>query len=409
MRNVLKNTGWLLGGRGVNAIFSLGYLALATRILGVEDFGRFVLIVGLGQAMVGIAGFHTWQLVVRWGGREETADDAVGFALALDAVSVVVGIALSAILLYPLEGWLPLDRDHQLPALLFCVASMLAIRSTPTGLLRLHDRYAWAVAAESVLPLIRFIGAALVAWFMPSETGFLIAWGVAELVCALAHWISAARCHPIPWSRFSLFRLPAKVGGAWQFAWGTKLSGSLSVVSRQVFLLLIGTFGGAALAGIYRVAAQLGQALLKLAQSLLFAIYPELERDPDAAHATARRVGRIAALTALAAVIIAAAAGKWLIVAVAGAGFAAAYMPMVILSAAGGVELAGASLEALLVARGRALAAFLIRGMPTFASLAALPWLIDWIGAAGAASAVLGASGVTLAGYLYATRLPRTA
>ncbi|MEH6677535.1 MAG: hypothetical protein V7702_09955, partial [Phenylobacterium sp.] len=35
LRRVLANTGVLLGGRAVNAVLSLGYMALAARSLGI--------------------------------------------------------------------------------------------------------------------------------------------------------------------------------------------------------------------------------------------------------------------------------------------------------------------------------------------------------------------------------------
>jgi hypothetical protein len=72
IRRALTNTGWLMGARGINAVLSLGYLALATRSLGLEGFGKFVLAVSFSQAIAGLASFQTWQAVVRWGhGRED--------------------------------------------------------------------------------------------------------------------------------------------------------------------------------------------------------------------------------------------------------------------------------------------------------------------------------------------------
>ena len=50
IRRALTNTGWLMGARGINAVLSLGYLALATRALGLEGFGKFVLAVSFAQA-----------------------------------------------------------------------------------------------------------------------------------------------------------------------------------------------------------------------------------------------------------------------------------------------------------------------------------------------------------------------
>ncbi|MCB2084010.1 MAG: oligosaccharide flippase family protein, partial [Sphingomonadaceae bacterium] len=86
MKRLLRNIGWLLSGRAVNAVLSLVYLALATRSLGIEQFGYFALIVALGQTVTGLANFQTWQFVVRWGANGDGAGEATGFAIALDAI-----------------------------------------------------------------------------------------------------------------------------------------------------------------------------------------------------------------------------------------------------------------------------------------------------------------------------------
>ena len=100
MKRLFTNMGWLLGGRGINAVLSLVYLALATRTLGLEGFGWFAAIVALGQAVTGLANFQTWQFIVRWGangnGEANATAEATGFAIALDSLSVVMGIAMAA-------------------------------------------------------------------------------------------------------------------------------------------------------------------------------------------------------------------------------------------------------------------------------------------------------------------------
>lgn len=67
MKQVFANMGWLLGGRGFNAVLSLVYLAIAARTLGTEGFGHFALIIALGQAITGFSSFQTRQFIVRWG------------------------------------------------------------------------------------------------------------------------------------------------------------------------------------------------------------------------------------------------------------------------------------------------------------------------------------------------------
>ena len=87
MHRLIRNIGWLLTGRGVNAVLSIVYLALATRTLGLDHFGYFAIILALGQTVTGLANFQTWQFVVRWGVGEDGPGDATGFAIALDMLS----------------------------------------------------------------------------------------------------------------------------------------------------------------------------------------------------------------------------------------------------------------------------------------------------------------------------------
>jgi O-antigen/teichoic acid export membrane protein len=92
------------------------------------------------------------------------------------------------------------------------------------------------------------------------------------------------------------------------------------------------------------------------------------------------------------------------IIVIAGHEYLAAYGPMLILAGAAAIELAGAPLEALLVARGRALTNFLLRAVPTALALVALPLAVARGGADGAAAAVLVASALSVAGLMILSR-----
>jgi len=404
IRRALTNTGWLMGARGINAALSLGYLALATRALGLEGFGNFILVTAFAQAVSGVVSFQTWQSVVRWGQRRETVADAIGFSIALDLLSVVAGSIVAAVLLAFAGDWLPVPQELHREAFGLTVVWLLALRSTPTGILRLHDRYAKAAAADSVTSIVRIAGSAVAFIFSPTIPTFLLAWAAGELVTAAAYWLYALQNERLSVRAISLTTLPRLEPKVWSFVWGTGLSGTLLIASRQLIVLLVGTFGGAAMAGIYRVAAQLGEGLLKLAQALLRATYPELVRDPEKARHIARRIGQIALVTGIATVAVAALAGHWVLDIIAGREYRAAYVPMIILSAAAAVELAGASLEALLVARGHAFRNFMLRAVPTALAVAILPFAVSANGASGASLAVLAASSLTVAGLLWVNR-----
>ena len=411
MKRLFSNIAWLLGGRGFNAVMSLIYLYLATHTLGLEGFGHFALIVALGQAITGFANFQTWQFIVRWGANgagsadapdPESVRDATGFAMALDMLSVVIGTIAAGLVILTAAAWLPLPQELYPLAFGYCVVSLLSIRTTPTGLLRLRFKFAIATAAEAVQPAIRAGGAVLAFWFMPDVTGFIAAWAASEVCVAIALWIAARREDKVDFSAISLRRIPARYSDAWAFVWSTNMSGSLTIAGKQVIILLVGTFGGAALAGGFRVASQLGQALVSLAQTVSKAILPELVHAKDNALAMARRMANIALVAGVVAVVVALLGGRWALSVLAQDDFSAFYWAMVILSIAGAVELIGASLESLLVSAGRAGTAFLVRAVPTVLALVLLETAIDWNGAKGAAFAVLGSSSLAVIGFYVA-------
>jgi len=402
MHRLLKNILWLLGGRGFNAVMSLLYLAIATRTLGLDGFGHFALVVALGQAVTGIANFQTWQFVVRWGAGEDGPGEATGFAIALDMLSVLLGSILAAVVIGTAQLWLPLPDDLLLVAFGYCIISLISIRTTPTGLLRLRFKFGTATAAEAVQPAIRAVGAILALFFMPTVTGFILAWGASEITVAIALWIAAARDQKIDMSQISLRNIPRDHPEAWRFVWSTNLSGSLNIAGKQVMILLVGSLGGEALAGGFRVASQLGQALVQLAQTVSKAIYPELVHAKDEALMMARRMANIALIGGVLAVLTALVLGRWGLKFVAGPEFTGFYWAMVILAIAGAIELVGASLESLLVSAGNAGTAFVVRAVPTVLALLLLDVAIDWNGAKGAAFTVLGSSSLAVIGFYIA-------
>ena len=398
MRRLMRNIGWLLSGRAVNAVLSLVYLALATRTLGLDGFGHFAIIIALGQTVTGLANFQTWQFVVRWGAGPDGPGEATGFAIALDLLSVAVGSILAAILVLTAQLWLPLPDELLWVAFGYCIISLLSIRTTPTGLLRLRFEYGRATAAEAVQPIVRAAGAGLAFFYMPTVVGFVLAWAAAELAVAVALWLTAGRLERIDLSQISLFRIPRDHAGAWRFVWSTNMTGSLNVGAKQVMILLVGAIGGEGAAGGFRVAAQLGQALVQLAQTVSKAIYPELVHAQDTAHDIARRMANIAFIAGILAVVVTLLFGRWGLSVIAGDEFRV-YWAMVILAIAGAIELVGASLESLLVSAGRAGTAFIVRAVPTVLALALLDVAMGWNGLKGAAFTVLGSSALAVIGF----------
>jgi O-antigen/teichoic acid export membrane protein len=400
LRRVGANAGWLLAARGAQAMLSIAYLAIATRTLGLADFGRFTLIVAIGQGISGVVGFQTWQFVVRYGAQAEADGDASGvdriiaFAALLDVAAAVLGslLALAAIVL--LGPQLSLPRALYGAAFGFCFAILIAVRSTPIGVLRLDQRFRDAALADSVSPGVRAAGAVLAALLHPTVTGFLCAWAAAELATAVAYWWTALQRRRLAFSPAGLRRLAREQPSLWRFVLLTNLSSTLTLTVKQFTLIVVGAFGGPAAAGMFRVAAQLAQAMVKATQTFSRAAYAELVLafTNGSDRALLIQLTLIAGAVAVAMVGFAALFGAPLLHLIATRQFSGAYGPIVILVAAAGLDLLGFAFEPAMTARGHAGAAFRLRVVASGAQAGLLFLLLPAFGLVGGAWATFGGS-----------------
>jgi O-antigen/teichoic acid export membrane protein len=375
LRSAARNLGWLLASRSVLAILSLFYLGFATRTLGVVDFGRFALITGAVQALTTFVGFQTWQIIVQYGVQPLHDGDSprlarlFRLAARLDLSSAILGALLTIGILQIWANAFGIPRDLMHYTLVFAVIQLLTIRSTPLGILRLRDKFSLSALADSMTPVIRFVGAGAAMLFDPTIRGFMIAWAAAELVTAATYWIMVWRSGDFALmlgGRSGWRALVAENLGVVKFALSTNASATLGLSSKQIPLLLVGASIGPAAAGAFRLAAQVAQALAKLSQLLSRAAFPEIVRAvrtaaPERLRYILVRTMLASSAAALAILAVVALIGEPMLKLVGGKSFGSAYPVLLWLAAAGCFDLATVSLDTVLTAVNRAGTVFAIR------------------------------------------------
>jgi O-antigen/teichoic acid export membrane protein len=414
LARVIENAVWLLSGKAVGAVLSLIYIGLATRDLGPEAFGQFVLVIGTSQTVSAAVTFQTWQVVVNYGmphivsGERAPLGRLLAFCVALDFGAALAGCVIATVGVFLLAGPLGWDAALAREALLFCFVVLLSFRSTAIGILRLYDRFGMAAAADAVTPVVRLIGATVVVTaFEPTITGFLVAWGAAEILTAAAHWALAVReargaLDASSWR--GLGGAPREMPGLWRFAGITNMGVTLNALGKQFSVLLVGLAVGPAAAGGYRLAFQLGRSLAKLSDLMARSAFAELARVHVAHTAEQlRRLFRNAARFSLVAGVVIVALllliGRPVLGLVAGEDYLPAYPLLLMLGTAAALELGGSSFEPALLTTGRAGTAFRLRVAITAIQGALLAALLPWWGVTGAAVAALVASALGLGLY----------
>jgi O-antigen/teichoic acid export membrane protein len=412
----LRNAGWLLGGKGVSGLFSLVYLALAARGLGVEGFGRFAMILSYGQAVANIVQFQSWQTVIRYGAhhlKEERFPELrriLAFTGTLDfsaASSGVIIAAVGAFIVGPHLGWSPADR---LVAAVFGISLLFGVRGTPIGILRLFDRFDLSTYAESVLPTMRLIGAVAVYLTGPTIVKFLLVWAIADLLTSItvwwiAHGVVRRRAHA-PSGAF-LRGVTIENVGLWRFAWTTNITASINLIWQQLPVLAVGGSAGAGVAGGYRIASQVASALGKPTSLMTRAIYPEFARmaidRPAKLGKVIRKATAVAAMVGICVVLVMLIGGKTILSIIGGHHYDFVYPMLILLTISVSIDFCSFALEPAMVAMGRPGSVLLAKAAVGLVYAPLLIAMLQFYGSIGAAMAAIFASTAIFLIMLYFT------
>jgi len=404
--HVLSNAGTLLGGRTVNALVSLGYLALSARGLGLAQMGVLTLITAFAQFLGDVVKFQSWQTVLQYGAEPLLKHDRTEFqqvvrlSLVLDLGSGLVGVILGiggALLFGSILGW---SSEVAPLAALYSLTIAVMTSATSVGLLRLFDKFRYLAGEQAVSSTVRLAVTGLAFLLNAPLWGYLLAWAAGPI---------ASFCYvgTIAWREmgrrdllrgFSLFG-PVGEGlpGVWKFAWATNFSSTLDVAFTRLITLMVGGLLGPAQAALWRIGRQVADGMAKPARLLIPALYPELAKlrvteGEGAMRKLAIQMSLLGGAVAGALLLLSALAGKPLLALVMGKAYVGAAGIMTWQVAAAAIGILALPLEPMLVSMRAAGAALRVRIVVSSLFLLALVPLIRTMGLSGAGLALIGAA-----------------
>ena len=396
LRSLLKNSSYLGVSKAVSAVCGIATLAFAGRGLGVVMFGTLILITSYAKAVSGIAKFQSWQLIVRYGGHGIAHGDpehfrvATGFAFSLDLVSGIGGMLIGAALLPLIGTWVGIRSDYLWLALIYCTLLPTMASATPTGVLRVLDRFDLLSWSGTVQPVSRAILAGVAFAAGASFPVYVAVWYVTELFDDLLLWFlgwrELRRTGHLVGIRPTL--RPTSLPGAWRFAIDVNLTSSVEAVWGPIGRLVVGGLLGPAGAGLFRVASELADGASKPADLLARAFYPEIVRMDLTSSKPWKLMLRGSVLiggVALLAILVLLLGGKPLMGLLFGRAFLGAYGPLMILMAIPIIGIFSFPLSPMLYALGRSdgpLKATLLGSLIFFVTIAPLSWALNVAGAA---------------------------
>jgi O-antigen/teichoic acid export membrane protein len=413
LRRLLTNASMLVGGRSLNGVFNLAALTLIVRTVGLETFGVLVLVHAFASTIGDIAKFQSWQAVLRYGtpalesGRVLDFRRLVKLTVLLDLGSSVVGILVAVVaapLLASRFGWTP----ELVPAVqLYAFSILFMVTATPTGLLRLFDRFDLLSVSNAIGSFVRVLGGLWV-FFYGGDLGFLLAlWFASTAVSGcwlIGHSIRALSSRELlRGPRLGLRGLATGHERIASFVMMTQANTTLSAGMRQLATVIVGLLLGASSAGLFDISRQVTTLLTRFARLMKPAIYPEfakLSSRNDLAGIRQLMLRSMALMTGAGVVLVTPFVffGRPLLGAVFGHEVEAAYGLVILLAFAAAVRLLSFPLEPALISTGRAGAALVVRAATVIVFLICMFTLIPELGLVGAGIAMLAAALVGVAG-----------
>ena len=289
-KRVRKNTGLMLGAKGVGAVMAAAGIVFAVQGLSVEEFGLLVYMHAYILFFTEVATFDSWLVMVRHAAGGLTGDEAaksdperIGrvarFCSSLDLLSASAGFAVAILIAVVASQFVEVIAQATPFLFFYCLLIFLNQKSASLGVLRLFDRFDLVALNSLTIPFTRMAGCGLAWAFGAPFWVYVAVWFVGSAVSYLTLPVLAyfeLKRRKL-WSAVKAGRLTltAPEPKVWRFVMYTNIDTAIAAGAAQLPLLLAGNIGGAAYAGIFRIAQEVAIVLAKGAVMIDRVVYPE--------------------------------------------------------------------------------------------------------------------------------------
>lgn len=312
LRRVMRNTGMLGSGKVAGAVLHLASIAVTARVLDLNEFGLLMLFRSLAQGLAAIAKFQSWQALVHFGASSYESGEMGAVRslwMRLAIIDFAVGfaaMALGSVLAFSAGEWLSIPSEFAYIAALYCLIVPLQVAATPTGILRLADRFDLMAWQSLVTPMVRFVGAAIAYLFGAPLWAVVAAWVLSDILGDAFLWVCAftvAKAQGIiaTATAADTYKDTPTLASAtlWRYLVGTNFNATLQQGALPLLTLVIGGVLGASAAGTYRLAQTLLEAVFAPVELAMRSLFPEISKLQAATGERLKEVMRHVASTSL--------------------------------------------------------------------------------------------------------------
>lgn len=352
-RRLARNSAYLAAGTAASALFMMLAAVLNARALSAREFGLLVLFQSATLMIATVMSFSTQQPVIKLGSAAMAEGDLarlgriIGLGLLFDLLAAVAAALIAfAVLLFG-RGLIGL-QDDQLPlAALFAASLLFTGYLTSNGIFRLLDRFGLlsliqTACAAGLLAAAGYLYASDAPFASYCWTWALYFAFNAQIPLIVGLYL--AHKAGIPLRPLAGRMKPTDIRTFIAYCWTTWGMATIEALRANGDALLVGAAVSVEAAGIYNVAKQLAGVLRKLNTVYASAAFPEIsalsaQGNNEGAARVRHRMLLVGVGVGAIAVAAALLAGRPVLGLLFGSRFEAAWIPLVMLTAAAAAQL----------------------------------------------------------------------
>jgi O-antigen/teichoic acid export membrane protein len=287
LKKIFKNFSLIAGSNLIVSFFSIFTLFYNSNSLGPKLFGVLALYTVSITVFNRLFSMDLWQQVIKFGGhayvhkKYNSLRNIFAYCLLMEIFFSILSFLGANLLLYLIYFYNGFSDEYLLYGQIFSIALIFKFSDTPTGVLRLTNRFN-VLAYINVLSSLSYLIGSAFFWYNNSSflnyiilfTVISILYNLILILLTLFYW----KLDKLP----SLFRVNLNdkklINNINKFSVTGWITSTISVMKNSFDLYIIGIFLDVSASGIYKFATSIASFVLKLSIPLQQAVFPEISK-----------------------------------------------------------------------------------------------------------------------------------
>lgn len=287
-KRLLKNTFWLLGGKGASGIFNALQIIIVARALGVKEYGLMVLVIAYVDILNKLFDFRVWETATKYIGtyllnrQYEKVRAMVKLSYLIDISSGIIAFII-VIGLAKIANKLFINSTGAETYIYIYSLSLLIDTSNRTSdaILRVFDKFSVIAYTSSFVNFFKLVTVSITLYLGFGIKGVLFAYILSSIVGLIIRVASVSiylnRMKIRKWWKSNIRTIKDQWREIGWFLGNTSLNGTLVMAGdNHLGILALGYFAGGQAAAYYKVAKSILKIIMEISNQFYLSIYPEL-------------------------------------------------------------------------------------------------------------------------------------